>query len=330
MFSLWFQFLAASLLIILAARILSINADKLAELKNWGRAWIGLVLLATITSLPELSTTTSAVLILKGEGASSLAVANVLGSNVFNLFILFFVDILLGTRIVWESVQENHDISLLAGVVFTMLICLNIWLLFPWAIGGVGLVCWFIFIAYWPLMWYLGRVEHPTTANIAPADSSIGRVVAIIVLSAVVVVISGIWLVGLSDQLAEATGWGHSFVGALFIALVTSLPELVVCWTSVRLASVDMAMGNILGSNIFNLMILFIADLGYRSGPILVHISPSLLVPACFGLLMMLITFFSLKFPRQVSYLGVSIGSACLLVAYLTANYWLFVLSRGN
>ena len=143
-----------------------------------------------------------------------------------------------------------------------------------------------------------------------------------------VVIAGGVWLVELSDKLAEATGWGHSFVGGLFIALVTSLPELTVSWSAAGMNAIDMAIGNILGSNLFNLVIIFVADLGYRNGAILAHVSGNLLVPAAFGLLMMLVAFLSIRFPRQPRWLGVSMGGGVMLLGYLAANYWLFILSK--
>ncbi len=321
--------MVAATLTVIAGRMLSVNADALAEIKNWGRAWIGLILLATITSLPELTTTTSAMLFVKGEGASRLAISNILGSNVFNLFILFLLDIFIGEKILWQQIKEDHEISLLAGMVFTMLVTLNIICAWTWAVGNIGVIPWVIFISYWPLMYFLSLnerslklvEEHYNTAPIA-------GIVTKIVISAAVVVGCGIWLVNLSDKLAELTGWGHSFVGGLFVALVTSLPELVVSWSAVRLKAVDMAVGNILGSNIFNLLILFVADLGYHDGALLAKAPPELLVPAVFGILMMLVVYISFKFPEQPKILGVSLGGLFLLFGYIAANYWLFVLGK--
>jgi cation:H+ antiporter len=92
-------------------------------------------------------------------------------------------------------------------------------------------------------------------------------------LAALVVVGTGVWLPFVGEDIAALYGWNTSFVGALFIAAATSLPELAVTLSALRLGALDMAIGNLLGSNLFNLLILAVDDVFYWRGPLLSQVS---------------------------------------------------------
>jgi len=93
--------------------------------------------------------------------------------------------------------------------------------------------------------------------------------------AAIVVVVAAVWLPQLGSELARQTGLGQAFVGSLFVAITTSLPEIVVSLAAVRMGAVDLGVANVLGSNMFNLLILGLDDVFYRSGPLLEHAAPS-------------------------------------------------------
>jgi peptidoglycan-associated lipoprotein len=87
--------------------------------------------------------------------------------------------------------------------------------------------------------------------------------------AAVVVIAAALWLPRLGAELARQTGLGEAFVGSFFIAITTSLPEIVVSLAAVRIGALDLGVGNVLGSNLFNLLILGLDDVFYREGPLL-------------------------------------------------------------
>jgi cation:H+ antiporter len=93
-------------------------------------------------------------------------------------------------------------------------------------------------------------------------------------IAAAVVLAAGSWLPSIADQLAHLMGWSQSFVGTLFMAFVTTLPEIAVTLSALRLGALDMAIGNLLGSNLFNVTILAIDDIFYARGPLLADVSP--------------------------------------------------------
>jgi cation:H+ antiporter len=87
------------------------------------------------------------------------------------------------------------------------------------------------------------------------------RTVAVFALSAAAVVAFGIWLASVGDRLSAQTGLSRSFVGNLFLAVSTSLPEVAASMAAVRIGAIDMAIGNALGSNLFNILLLAVFDL---------------------------------------------------------------------
>jgi cation:H+ antiporter len=94
-------------------------------------------------------------------------------------------------------------------------------------------------------------------------------------IAAAVVVGAALWLPQLGAELARQTGLGEAFVGSLFIAITTSLPEIVVSLAAVRIGAIDLGIGNVLGSNLFNLLILGLDDVFYRQGPLLTELDAS-------------------------------------------------------
>ena len=94
------------------------------------------------------------------------------------------------------------------------------------------------------------------------------------------------WLAGSADVIAEQTGLGRTFFGGVFLAFITSLPEMVVSLSALRLNSLDLAIGNIFGSNMTNMFILFICSLFHRGGPILGTVSSAHVITAMLGIVL--------------------------------------------
>jgi cation:H+ antiporter len=145
-------------------------------------------------------------------------------------------------------------------------------------------------------------------------------------LAAGVVAGAGIWLPFVATDLAVAMAWNKSFVGSLFVALVTSLPELAVTLSALRMGALDMAIGNLLGSNLFNVVILAIDDVFYRNGSLLAAVSPVHAVTVSSAITMTGLAMVGLFFKpgsRVLRTVGwVSLG---LMAMYLLNTYILFL-----
>jgi cation:H+ antiporter len=160
--------------------------------------------------------------------------------------------------------------------------------------------------------------------NISTKRAYIGLTIA-----SLAIVGSGIWLAIIGDELATATGWGATFVGSLFLAATTSLPELVVSITALRLGAIDMAIANILGSNMLNMGIVIASvDLFYRHGSIFSASSTGHVFTAAIAVLMTLIVIAGLTLrPQKKTLIGISWYSIVLIGAYVIGAYILF--ARG-
>lgn len=276
----WVQFAATALVIVVAGVRLARYGDVLGEKTGLGRSWIGVVLLAATTSLPELFT---------GFGATALAalpdiaLGDVLGSCMFNLLILSLMDAVqpepLSTR-----AHQGHALSigfglLLVGIAGTGLVANE---RIP-AIGWVGLYSPVLIALYFVAMRVIFAHERhrrlQETQEVAEElqyrDIALRSAVVHYSLAALAVVAAALWLPRLGAELARQTGLGEAFVGSLFVAITTSLPEIVVSMAAVRIGALDLGIGNVLGSNLFNLLILGLDDLFYRQGPLLADAASS-------------------------------------------------------
>ncbi len=158
---------------------------------------------------------------------------------------------------------------------------------------------------------------------------SLKRIVFFFIVAAVVTAGAGIWLAFIGDQIAEVTGLNASFVGTLFLAVCTSAPEIVVSISAVRLGALDMAVSNMVGSNLFNMgVIIFIDDLFYAAGPILQGVDMDHVITALFALLMSGIVIIGIIFrPRFWRRIWIGVDTAVLVILYFGAMVTLYLLS---
>ena len=267
-----FQFAVCAVLIARAGYVLSRSADTLADAYGWGRGWVGLALLATVTSLPELASGISAVAFVD---APNLAVGNALGACVVNLLFLVVVDALQRQQPMYREASATHLLSAGFGVVMLGFVALSLLTgtRAP-ALLHVGIYSPMLLALY--LLALKGVHGHEREA-MAAASAPHGPVPAAqtrdawrrFAIAAGVVLAAGSWLPKVADGLATALGLSRSFVGTVLMAVVTTLPEMAVTLGALRLGALDMAIGNLLGSNLFNVMILAVDDVFYMRGPLL-------------------------------------------------------------
>ena len=144
-------------------------------------------------------------------------------------------------------------------------------------------------------------------------------------LAAIAVIGAGIWLSFIGDEIAGTTGWGASFVGSLFLAITTSMPELVVAITALRLGAIDMAIADILGANMLDIMVIIWADLFYTPGPVLSAVSDAHLTTAMAAIVMSLLVMVGLCFrQKRKTFVIVSWYTPVLCGLYIFGAYSLF------
>lgn len=327
----WLNFAICIAAIGLAGERLSRYGDVIAEKTGLGRSWVGLILLATVTSLPELVTGISAVTI---AGVPDIAVGDVLGSCVFNLAILVVVDFLHPGESIYSRASRGHILSagfgivLIGAVAFSLLLARRGETL---AIGHIGAYTPLIVALYLLAMRTLYRYERREVAefvedvaerypHVSLKHAAIGYALA-----SGVVVTAGIWLPFVGADIAREMGWHDSFVGTLFVAAATSAPEIAVTVAAVRMGALDMAVANLLGSNLFDIAILAIDDLLYVDGPLLASVSQAHALSAVSAIIMTGIAVVGLFYrPAGPLWRNVSWISVLMLAIYLLNGYVLF------
>ena len=145
-------------------------------------------------------------------------------------------------------------------------------------------------------------------------------------IAATLVVISGIWLAGIGEEIAKTTGLGRTFVGSIFLAIVTSFPEVVVSVAALKLGSIDLAFGNIFGSNMINFFIIPITDIAYRKGALLDFISQTHILTASLGIFLTCIAIIGLTRCRKKAFLRLGWDTIAMVLVYLGGTYMLFKL----
>lgn len=262
-----------------AGYALSRSADALAEAHGWGRGWVGLALLATVTSLPELASGISAVTVVQ---APNLAVGNALGACVVNLTFLVVVDALQRREPLYRQASASHLLSAGFGVVMLGFVLLSlVTARHTPTLLGVGLyspvLLGLYLLALRSVFAHEQRQRAGNGTGTRPHATPIDRRRAWrrFFSAAAVVLAAGSLLPVLGDRLAAALGLSRSFVGTVFMAGVTTLPEMAVTLSALRLGALDLAIGNLLGSNLFNILVLAVDDLAYAPGPLLAAVAPT-------------------------------------------------------
>jgi cation:H+ antiporter len=264
----WVEFIVCAALIISAGSLVSKYGDVISEKTGLGRAWIGAILIAGITSLPELASGISAVTWLD---APNLAAGAVLGSCLFNLALIAIMDIAYQPGRVLAKAQDVHILSGGLGVLLLGLVAMGVFIgpaMSGFGLLGIGLLSIVIAILYAIGAKMIANLEKERMGEVLEksareqnyADISKGRAFFIFISTAVTIIVLGVWLSSIGDRLAATTGLSRSFVGNLFLAVSTSLPEIAASLAAIRLGAIDLAIGNVMGSNLFNILLFSIYD----------------------------------------------------------------------
>ena len=328
----WLSLLASLAVIGVAGVRLSRNGDIIAEKSGLSRGWVGLIMLASVTSLPELVTGLSAVTV---ANVPDIAVGNILGACIFNLAFIVVLDFLYRKESIYTRARQGNVLAAGFGIVLIGVAGFNLLLYragaMP-AIGHVGLYTPVILLLYLLAMRTLYRYEQSQLTEFVEERAelyphiSLKQAVRSYVVAAIAVVAAGVWLPYIAADLAEAMGWQQSFVGTLFVAAVTTAPEIVVTVSALRMGAIDLAIGNLFGSNLFNVAILAIDDLAYLPGPLFADVSISHAASAFSAMMMSGLAVVGLILrPASRVYRTVSWVSLLLLVVYLLNTLFLYL-----
>lgn len=319
-----------ALYVILAAVVVFVSVklanyvDLLDKKTKISGAFIGGILLAAVTSLPELFTSISAVTIVREPG---LVIGNILGSNLFNVAALAVVLLFFTRSFKRAPIGKYHIFTIVASLVMFGLTAVALFVDEP-KLGWFSMMSPILLLAYVIFIWKTPKVEAPSEE----ADESaltVKQVVFRFVLAAAVLVGASIAITYVSDIVADKLALGKTFAGALLLGLTTSLPELVSTITLCLKRNFNASFGNIFGSNVFNFMILVVADfLSFMKGATDVYVfdrqSMYLMIFGIVATVLMLSGVLLKAFVKKESRVVLPI-TYCILNVAAAANYFLFL-----
>jgi cation:H+ antiporter len=278
-------FVVCAAVIVVAGVVLTRAADAIAELTGLGRLLVGSILLAGATSLPELAVDLNAVRL----GQPDLAAGDLFGSCLCNLLILALLDLSHYSRGRMLSVlAAAHALSGIMSIALLSIASLAIVVRSPLSIDGRGILgigsalLVLVYIGGNRLVFFdqqmAARLDTagPDQAVLIPPGphASLPKAAVAFALAALAILVAAPFLARAADQIAEQSGLGRTFVGTTLVALSTSLPELVASIAALRMGAYDLAIGNVFGSNSFNVVMLSVLDLA-QPGSIFAAISPT-------------------------------------------------------
>ncbi len=273
--------IVAAVLVLLSNKA-SVYVDLLDKKTSLSGAFIGGVMLSAVTSLPEMFTSITSALILDKPG---LAMGNILGSNLFNLTLLGVLVALYAKAFSKASISKGHSkVGVLTWLIFGA-VALNYTGILDVNLGWIAVTSIIILGLYISGIRFLSQGEEGgDDEQVDDNNLTVKQVVIRFVLVSIGIVVLSIFITYLTDDISVAFNLGSGLAGALFLGIATSLPELASTISLFRMGNFNIALGNIIGSNMFNFMILSATDVLYLGQGIYDFSDPKTVVLLGFGL----------------------------------------------
>lgn len=318
-------FLGAAACVWLAGTRLPLFVDGIAAKTRLGEAFSGMLMLGTITSLPEVAAVSTSAAI----GNAPLAINNLLGAASINIVLLAVADAIHGREALTSVaarpatvMQGILSMLLLTGV--AMIVTLGDRPVWIFGLGSAALLVGCILAMNIASRFEQRHVWEAVDAEqrqAAPDDRPhekrpMSRLVLGLLISAVIILSAGILLSSTADAIVQRTGIGSTLAGFLMVAMATTLPELSSVTAAVRLRRYQMAVGDIFGTNLFNIAIIFLADLFYPGPPVLAVLGTFELIGALLAILMTGIFVVGLLERRNRTIFGMGFDSMAALLLF--------------
>jgi cation:H+ antiporter len=325
-------FIASGLVVVLAGTALARYADAIAETTRLGRLWIGSVLLAGATSLPELTTDIAAVKI----GATDLAAGDLFGSSMANMLILAGIDLLPPREVLRQAAFDHALAASLAislNALATVFVLVGPDFCFLW-IGPGSLLLFLVYLSGTRAVYRHATresltAEAPVPSEVIERPPSLRRAVLGFAVAALLVLAAAPAFAWSATGIAEITGLGNTVVGTWLVGLATSLPELVACIAAVRLGAFDLAVGNLFGSNAINMAIFFPLDL-VEPGSLFAVLDPAHALSGMLAVVLMSLGLAAIVYRAERRFAMLEPSSALMVVVYGLGMWLLYQHSAGG
>ena len=311
-------FLVSAGVVVYCGTKLAVYGDALAELTGLGRLFVGSILVALATSLPELSTNISAVSLNPPNPA--IAIGNVFGANMINLFTFGAVALVFGGSRFLSNVSVEQKYLVFIAILMTVVGLLFISVPLNASAFNIGLPAGIILIMYVLGMWFIYKKKPDDENSVSDEIQTTLTLTKAWLLFGVVsagVVVGGIFLAISTDQIADITGISSGVLGIIAVSIVTTMPEASATIAAARMKAYDLGVAGLFGSCVFNVTIIGYADIFYRDGIITTQGEPAHQIAGLVAVGLMLIGLAVIlgknKLPKPV----LTAGVAAIVVVYL-------------
>lgn len=328
------MFCLSAVLVWIAGTRIARYADQIATITGVGHATVGLVLLAGVTSLPEVAVSLSSAAV----GTPVLAVNNLLGGVALQISILAVADAILGKEALTVVAGSGLILLQVTMTIVLLLLVAAAVVAGDTPLAGIGAWSWGLLAMYafaigtiahsqgsraWVAQKTQRQREHaarlqaeqsacgPSEAK--PLRSALGKTA----LAGAVILAAGFALSLTGNAIAQQTGLGQNFVGAVFMAVSTSLPEISTVLAAMKLRRYEMAIADIFGTGLFNVALVFVVDAVYAGGPVLNEVGQFSLFASLLSALLAAIYLVGLIERRDRTIARMGIDSFAVLVVYL-------------
>ncbi len=290
--------------------------DMLDKTTSLSGAFLGGILLSAVTSLPELFTSISSTLMLDQPG---LCIGNILGSNLFNYAMLSVFILTAVVKFAKCNLAKIHLVVAVSVLCMGGLILCNKYGILAFDIGSVSVTSVLIILLYVLTVWIMykkgGTSESEDDGD--PVTLSRKQILTRFTIVSVGIVVFSIILTYITDELSVRLNLGKTVAGALFLGVATSLPETASTFTLFKIKNYDIAVGNIVGSCLFNFTILSVADFFYSGGGIYTIADPSTMNLIIFASVASVLAAAMLKFRSKATCIICPVGIIASYIAFL-------------
>ena len=309
-------FLIFAFLTVFLSIKLSYYADLLSKTSGVSKALVGGIVLAGVTSLPEFVTCFSAMVV----DNPALAIGDIIGSNLFNLFMICFFDIVFIKKMIFLNTSRLHNIVILILILNYLALYFFVSKIFDFSLLSIGFPSILIIATY---ILYLKKIpKFEVDSYVINEDGSAKKTVVKLAIVSLCMVISSVLLTIIVNNISIAhPSFSSSFLGAIFLGITTSLPEVVTFYALINIKSYDIAVSNIIGSCLFNLLVLAIGDIVFLGYPVYMFSDNDTLILVILGLLF-LVSCLIINYRKRCKNLF-SYGFISFLVIVVYLVFWL-------
>ncbi len=333
----WSIFLVSAAVIAYAGTRLSDYGNRIADLTGLGGLWIGMVLMAAATSLPEVFTTVSAGLL----DLPDIAAGDLFGAGMSNMLTLGLIDLMHRQKRIWQHAALDHALSAGLAIFVTGLAAFLILLGRDVAHGGIGLGTMLVALFYVFGMRVIFRQEtmkrrqreqekvaearaEDEETRPSPRRVELRRAMGGFGVASIALLIAAPFLAYSAGEIAKQSGISTTFVGTSLVAITTSLPEFITALAAVRLGAFDLAVGNLFGSNAFNMAALFFVDVFYREGPLLNAVGDAHAMTGIWSILLLCVGLMGIMYRAEKRYMLIEPDSFLIILGYCLGLWLLF------